>query len=148
MPWTTAADPGKVDFVFYKTPFLATASNPNPSNFPSMAAWTVGFQNLAATTVGLSFTELTPTPVCTSARSVRAASAALVRRLFDDFGVAARPLTGFASIVYADDQFARGRSGSVNSRSCVGPSASNTASCDHTAIPTQTSGTGIFNVKK
>jgi hypothetical protein len=149
-PWTTAGDSGKIDVVYYKTPFLANATYPNPSNFPATAAWTVGFaQNLSATTPGSSFGESTPTPtvhlggVCQSG-----ALCTGNRDLFDDFGVAASPATGFASIVYSDDQFVSGDPKSVNSPSCTGQSVSNTSSCDHTAIATQTGGTPIFNVKK
>jgi hypothetical protein len=69
------------------------------------------------------------------------------RDLFDDFGVAASPTTGLASIVYSDDQFSSGQPGSVNSPSCTGSSVSNSPSCDHTAIATQTGGTRIFSVK-
>jgi hypothetical protein len=150
MPWTTAGDSGKIDIVFYKTPFLATTSNPNPSSFPASAAWTVGFaQNLSATTAGSSFTELTPTPVVHYGAVCQGGAGCTGNRdLFDDFGVAASPTTGLASIVYSDDQFASGEAGSVNSPSCTGPSVSNSPSCDHTAIATQTSGTGIFNVRK
>jgi hypothetical protein len=48
------------------------------------------------------------------------------RDLYDDFGVAASPRTGLASIVYSDDQ------------------PSNTAGDDHTSIATQLSGPGIY----
>jgi hypothetical protein len=151
-PWTTAGDAGKIDIVYYKTPFLANSTYPNPSSFPSTAAWTVGFaQNLSATTSGSSFSESTPTPIihygdvcqtgvgCTGSAN---------RDLFDDFGVAASPTTGLASIVYSDDQFVSGDPNSVNSPSCTGSSVSNTSSCDHTAIATQTGGSAIFTVKK
>jgi len=70
------------------------------------------------------------------------------RDLYDDFGVAASPTTGLASIVYSDDQFVTGDPNSVNSPSCAGPSVSNSGSCDHTAIANQTGGTAIFAVKK
>jgi hypothetical protein len=66
------------------------------------------------------------------------------RDLYDDFGVAASPTTGLASIIYSDDQY---RAGSPNSSGCDA-SASNTGSCDHTAVATQTSGSGIFSTKK
>ena len=149
MPWTTAGSSGKIDVVFYKTPFLATSTYPNPSNFPSTAAWTVGFaQNLTATTAGSSFTETTPTPVVHYGAVCQSGEGCTGNRdLYDDFGVAASPTTGLASIVYSDDQFTSGQAGSVNSPSCTGATVSNTSSCDHTAIATQTSGTGIFNVK-
>jgi hypothetical protein len=149
-PWATAGDAGKIDVVYYKTPFLATAANPNPSSFPSTAAWTVGFaQNITATTAGSSFTESTPTPtVHFGAVCQGGAGCTGNRDLFDDFGVAASPTTGLASIVYSDDQFVSGDPNSVNSPSCTGAGVSNSGSCDHTAIATQTGGTTIFAVKK
>ena len=66
------------------------------------------------------------------------------RDLYDDFGVAASPTTGLASIIYSDDQY---HAGAPNSSGCDA-TASNSSTCDHTAIATQTSGTGIFTVKK
>jgi hypothetical protein len=148
-PWTTAGDAGKIDVVYYKTPFQANSTFPNPSNFPSTAAWTVGFaQNLKATTPGSSFSETTPTPVVhTGAVCQSGAGCTGNRDLFDDFGVAASPTTGFASIVYSDDQYIAGDPNSVNSPSCTA-TVSNSSSCDHTAIATQTAGTPIFSVKK
>jgi hypothetical protein len=65
------------------------------------------------------------------------------RDLYDDFGVAASPTTGLASIIYSDDQFdPRG----PNSAGCTAGTNS-TSSCDHTAIATQTGGTRIFTTK-
>jgi hypothetical protein len=149
-PWTTAGDAGRIDLVYYKTPFLANATYPNPSNFPTSAAWTVGFaQNLSATTAGSTFTETTPTPVIHDGAVCQGGAGCTGNRdLFDDFGVTASPTTGFASIVYSDDQFVTGDPNSVNSPSCTGPSLNNSASCDHTAIAMQTGGTAIFAVKK
>jgi hypothetical protein len=60
------------------------------------------------------------------------------RDLYDDFGVAASPLTGMASIVYSDDQY------DPSQPTTCTQSQSNSASCDHTEIATQTSGSGIF----
>jgi hypothetical protein len=149
-PWTTAGDAGKIDVVYYKTPFLANSTYPNPSNFPATAAWTVGFaQNLSATTAGSSFTESTPTPIVHYGAVCQSGAGCTGNRdLYDDFGVAASPVTGLASIVYSDDQFVSGDPNSVNSPSCTDPSVSNSPSCDHTAIATQTGGTGIFATKK
>ena len=151
-PWATAGERGKIDVVYYKTPFLASATYPNPSSFPSSAAWTVGFaQNLNATTVGSSFNESTASPIVRYGQVCQGGAGCEMggpRDLYDDFGVAASPTTGFASIVYSDDQFASGEPTSVNSSSCAGPSFSNTSSCDHTAIATQTGGSGIFAVNK
>jgi hypothetical protein len=149
-PWTTAGDAGKIDVVYYKSPFLANATYPNPSNFPPTAAWTVGFaQNLTATTAGSSFTEITPTPIVHYGAVCQSGAGCTGNRdLYDDFGVAASPTTGLASIVYSDDQFVSGDPNSVNSPSCTDPSVSNSESCDHTAIATQTGGTAIFAVSK
>ena len=66
------------------------------------------------------------------------------RDLFDDFGVAASPATGMASIIYSDDQYTN----DANNPPQVGctPARSNTGACDHTAVATQTSGPGIYTV--
>lgn len=66
------------------------------------------------------------------------------RDVYDDFGVAASPTSGLASIIYSDDQY---HSGSPNSSGCDA-STSNSGTCDHTAIATQTGGAGIFTVPK
>ena len=63
------------------------------------------------------------------------------RDLYDDFGVAANPLTGLASIVYSDDQY-RSDAMNVPWTSCTSAN-NNSGSCDHTAIATQVSGKGI-----
>jgi hypothetical protein len=62
------------------------------------------------------------------------------RDLYDDFGVAASPTTGLASIVYSDDQY---DPTGPNYSGCDA-STSNTSSCDHTAIATQTAGPAIY----
>jgi hypothetical protein len=62
------------------------------------------------------------------------------RDLFDDFGVAASPTTGLASIAYTDDQFDPGEAAAPG---CT-PERTNTLRCDHTSIATQTGGPGIF----
>ena len=64
------------------------------------------------------------------------------RDLFDDFGIAASPVTGMASITYSDDQFAD-NSGTANAGECTS-AQNNTFACDHTDYATQTSGHGIF----
>jgi len=63
------------------------------------------------------------------------------RDLYDDFGVAASPITGMASIVYSDDQYTTDTYDPP--RPGCTASATNTGSCDHTSIATQTKGTGI-----
>jgi hypothetical protein len=64
------------------------------------------------------------------------------RDLLDDFGVAASPVSGVASIIYSDDQYSTDPNMPPRS-GCTEPQ-SNTSSCSHTALATQTSGTGIF----
>ncbi len=63
------------------------------------------------------------------------------RDLFDDFGVAVHPATGLASIIYSDDQYTNDANDPPQP-GCT-PAESNTISCDHTAIATQTGGTTI-----
>ncbi|MGI8414811.1 MAG: hypothetical protein ACR2P2_01105 [Nakamurella sp.] len=62
---------------------------------------------------------------------------------FDDFGVAASPTTGLASIVYSDDQFRAGNANNPNPPACTA-GTTNTGSCDHTAFATQLAGPGIY----
>jgi len=140
-PWSTAHKAGHIDIVWYGTSYY-DGTNP-PDNYPSTAAWYVYFaQNLSATTSGSSFTQVRATPivhyggVCESGVTCSGN-----RDLYDDFGVAANPLTGLASIAYSDDQYTN-TTNSPPGPNCT-PSASNTVSCDHTSIATQTTGTGI-----
>jgi len=142
-PWSTAGDAGKLDVVYYQTPYYDGTNTPD--NYPSSAAWTVGFaQNLTATTKGTSWSRQTASPtnhfggVCESGVTCTGN-----RDLFDDFGVAASPTTGLASIVYSDDQY---HPGTPNTSGCDA-STSNSSSCDHTAIATQTGGSPIFGKK-
>src|SRR5207253_9029080 len=58
------------------------------------------------------------------------------RDLYDDFGVAASPTTGLASIVYSDDQYSNTPTHPAGPY-CT-PSRTNTGSCDSTNIATQT----------
>jgi hypothetical protein len=142
-PWSTAGDAGKLDVVYYQTPYYDGVNTPD--NYPASAAWTVGFaQNLTALTKGTSWSRQTASPinhyggVCESGVTCTGN-----RDLFDDFGVAASPTTGLASIVYSDDQY---HPGAPNTAGCDA-STSNTSSCDHTAIATQTGGSPIFGKK-
>lgn len=143
-PWSTAGDAGKLDVVYYQTPYYDGVNTPD--SYPNTAAWTVGFaQNLTATKPGSAWTRQTASPtnhfggVCESGVTCTGN-----RDLFDDFGVAASPTTGLASIIYSDDQF---DPNGPNTSGCDA-STNNSSSCDHTAIATQTSGTGIFAVSK
>jgi autonomous glycyl radical cofactor GrcA len=143
-PWSTAGDAGKLDVVYYQTPYYDGVSTPD--NYPSSAAWTVGFaQNLNALTPGSSWTRQTASPTNHYGGVCEAGVTCTGNRdLYDDFGVAASPTTGLASIIYSDDQY---HPNAPNTSGCDA-STSNTSTCDHTAIATQTSGTGIFSTKK
>jgi hypothetical protein len=61
------------------------------------------------------------------------------RDLYDDFGVAASPVTGLASIVYDNDQY----DAKTAAPGCT-EQWSNTPRCVHTEVATQTGGRGIF----
>jgi hypothetical protein len=143
-PWSTAGDAGKLDVVYYQTPYYDGVNTPD--NYPDSAAWTVGFaQNLKALTPGSAWSRQTASPinhyggVCESGVTCTGN-----RDLFDDFGVAASPITGLASIIYSDDQY---HAGAPNTSGCDA-STRNSSSCDHTVVATQTSGTGIFATAK
>jgi len=140
-PWSTAGDAGKLDVVYYQTPYFDGVNTPD--NYPSSASWTVGFaQNLRALTPGSAWSRQTASPVVHFGGVCEAGVTCTGNRdLFDDFGVAASPTTGLASIIYSDDQY---DSSGLTSPSCASPSDSNTSNCDHTAIATQQSGNGIF----
>src|SRR5262249_4801247 len=143
-PWSTAGDAGKLDVVYYQTPYFDGTNTPD--NYPMSAAWTVGFaQNLNALTPGSAWSRQTASStnhfggVCESGVTCTGN-----RDLFDDFGGAASPTTGLASIISSDDQF---DASGPNTAGCDA-STSSTSSCDHTAIATQTSGGVIFVGKK
>src|SRR2546421_3172257 len=144
VPWSSAGDPGKLDVVYYQTPYYDGTNTPD--NYPMSAAWTVGFaQNLNALTPRSTWSRQTASPtnhfggVCESGVACTGN-----RDLYDDFGVAASPTTGRASIIYSDDHF---RPNEPHTSGCDA-SASNSGTCDHTAIATQTGGTGIFATTK
>src|SRR5438067_406329 len=143
-PWSTAGDAGKVDVVYYQTPYYDGTNTPD--SYPLSAAWTVGFaQNLRALSPGSSWSRETVSPTIHFGGVCESGVACTGNRdLYDDFGVAASPTTGLASIIYSDDQF---RPNAPNTAGCDS-SASNTPSCDHTAVATQTGGFGIFGKKK
>jgi hypothetical protein len=142
MPWSTAGDAGKLDVVYYKTPYYDGTTIPD--NYPMSAAWTVGFaQNLNALKPGSSWTEQTATPIIHYGGACESGVTCTGNRdLVDDFGVAASPTTGFASIIYSDDQYRNDKNYKPES-SCT-PTATNTQSCDKTVVATQTSGNRIF----
>ena len=140
MPWAVAGDDGKLDVAWYGTSYYDGTSTPD--NYPASADWYVYFaQNTSATTPGSSFTQTQASPVVHSGGVCEAGVTCSGNRdLYDDFGVAASPTTGLASIVYSDDQY---DPTGPNYSGCDA-STSNTSSCDHTAIATQTAGPAIY----
>jgi hypothetical protein len=143
-PWSSAGDAGKLDVVYYQTPYFDATSTPD--NYPNSAAWTVGFaQNVNALKAGSSWSRQTASPVIHFGGVCESGVTCTGNRdLYDDFGVAASPTTGLASIIYSDDQF---DPNGPNSSGCDA-STSNSSSCNHTAVATQTGGTAIFGGKK
>ncbi len=139
-PWLAAGDAGKVDLVYYQTSYRDT-STPVDS-YPDSAAWTVAFaQNLSATTPGSSWSVTTASPTVHYGAVCRGGIGCTGNRdLYDDFGIAASPTSGLASIIYSDDQY---DPNGPNASGCT-QSVSNSGSCDHTAIATQTGGSGIY----
>lgn len=148
-PWLTAGRAGEVDVVFYGTPAAANFQTCGQTGTFTCQnePWSVFFsQNLNVLGNG-SWAQAKVTPTvhlggicqggvtCTSNGNDN-------RDLFDDFGVAASPTTGLASITYSDDQFAD-NTGTANAGECTS-AQNNTSSCDHTDFATQTSGHGIF----
>ncbi|MDE1852134.1 MAG: hypothetical protein KGI38_00085 [Thaumarchaeota archaeon] len=145
-PWLAAGSPDRVDIVWYGTSYYDGVTIPD--NYPMSASWNVYFaQSLNAFSGNPSFAQTTASPVnhygglCESGVTCTGN-----RDLFDDFGVAASPKTGLASIVYSDDQYINS-SNEPASPACTA-SQTNTFSCDHTDIATQTSGPGIFHKPK
>ncbi len=148
-PWLTAGHPGKVDVVFYATPAAANYQTCGQTGKYTCdnEPWSVFLTQNLNVLGGGSWTQSKVTPVvhkggvcqggisCTSNGNDN-------RDLYDDFGVAASPATGMASITYSDDQHAD-NTGTANSGECT-PAQDNTSSCDHTDFATQTSGHGIY----
>jgi hypothetical protein len=138
-PWSSAVGAGKIDIVYYQTPYYDGTNTPD--NYPDSAKWTVGFaQNTSALTRPTGWARQTASPVIHLGGVCESGVTCTGNRdLFDDFGVAASPTTGLASIIYSDDQFdPKG----PNSSGCDA-SANNSSTCDHTAIATQNRGTSI-----
>lgn len=142
MPWGVAGAAGQFDVVWYGTNFFDGTTIPD--NYPATAAWHVYFaQNLQAATPGSTFTQVAATPVVHMGGVCEGGVTCTGNRdLFDDFGVSASPVTGMASIIYSNDQF---DPNGPNSSGCDA-STTNSGSCDHTSIATQTGGSGIFGV--
>ncbi len=142
MPWSTAGDAGKLDVVYYQTPYYSKSTTPD--SYPNKAMWTVGFaQNLDALEPGTKWSHLRASPLVHLGGVCESGVACTGNRdLYDDFGVAASPTTGLASIVYSTDQYGIKHR---TSPTCKKRSDNNTGNCDHTAIATQTSGGRIYS---
>ena len=159
-PWSSAGSRGELDVVWYgtsfdgtKTPDQCSQQPCTPDNYPMTAAWYVYFaQTLNALTTTSSFTQVAATPIVHFGGVCEAGIGCTGNRdLFDDFGVAASPTTGLASIVFSDDQRLNPTS-DTPPPTCTDSSkpetGTNTGSCDHTEIATQTAGQGIFRKPK
>jgi hypothetical protein len=139
-PWAVALAPGKIDVVYYGSPYYHAGTTPD--NYPATAQWKVYLAQDMTANKGGGFTQVGVTApvhfggVCESGVTCQGN-----RDLYDDFGVAVNPHTGLASIVYSDDQYTN----TANSPARPGCAAAqtNTSSCDHTEISTQTGGPAI-----
>lgn len=141
-PWSVAGAPGKLDVVFYGSSYYDGTSVPD--SYPSSASWYVYFdQNLNALNPNSGFSQTAATPIIHYGGVCEGGVSCTGNRdLYDDFGVAASPVTGMASIVYSDDQYINDANDPPSS-GCTA-STSNTGYCDHTSIATQVSGKGIY----
>ncbi len=143
-PWSATGDAGHVDVVWYGTSYYNAHQTPDTYPYPT-AQWYVYFaQNLQALSPTSTWTQVKASPVvhlggvCEGGVSCTGNQMAN-RDLFDDFGIAVRPTTGLATIVYSDDQFNQYNPAFASSSSCT-QATNNTSSCDHTSIATQLSG--------
>lgn len=149
-PWMTAGSSGQVDLVYYGTPaaqnYQTCSTSPSTYTCQNEPWYVYVSQNLNVPGNG-KWAQSQVTPVvhygsvcqggvtCTSSGNDN-------RDLYDDFGVAANPTTGLASITYSDDQYAN-NTGTANAGECTA-AQTNSVSCDHTDFATQTSGSGIY----
>lgn len=142
-PWSSAGTAGKVDLVYYGTSYY-DGVNP-PDSYPASANWYVYFaQNLNVLNNTSGWTQVQASPINHRGAVCEGGVGCTGNRdLYDDFGVAASPTTGLASIIYSDDQYAQFNHTLTYSSNCTAAS-DNTASCDHTSIATQVAGTTIF----
>jgi len=139
-PWSVAGNDGALDVVWY-----GTNATGNPETLPDAAAWHVYFsQSLNAASASPTFTQVAASPVNHHGGVCESGVACTGNRdLLDDFGVAASPTTGLASIVYTDDQFRANDPNNPNSPICT-VNMTDTSSCEHTAFATQLTGGGIY----
>jgi hypothetical protein len=146
MPWLAAGDAGKVDLVYYQ----ATGYSGNPEQAPISVAWKVVMaQSLAAATSAPGFSYTTVNPVVHHGGVCEGGALCTGNRdLYDDFGIEASPTTGLVSIVYSDDQYQNDANHKPNPIYGCTPADTDTSTCQHTNMATQTSGTGIYSGKK
>jgi uncharacterized protein YkwD len=142
-PWSVAGNAGKVDLVWYGSSYFQPGQVPD--NYPDSASWYVYFaQNLTATTSPKAWTITKVTPIVHFGGVCEGGISCTGNRdLYDDFGVAANPKSGLASIISSDDQYAQYNHNLTYPSTCT-QANNNTANCDHTSIATQTSGGRIF----
>jgi hypothetical protein len=146
MPWLSAGDAGKIDLVYYQ----ATGYSGNPETAGASVPWKVVMaQSLAAASPLPSFSYTTVNAVVHHGGVCEGGALCTGNRdLFDDFGVKASPTTGFASVVYSDDQFQNDANHKPNPVNGCTSANNDTGTCDHTNMATQTGGTGIYSKKK
>lgn len=143
MPWSVAGSPGHLAVVYYGTSYF-DGVNP-PDNYPMTAAWYPYYaENDNALTPGSAFQQVQASPinhyggVCEGGISCTGN-----RDLYDDFGVAASPITNAVSIIYSDDQYDQYAT-NPPPPGCTA-ATNNTGSCDHTNIATGQSNLFVAN---
>ena len=145
-PWASAGTNGALDVVWYGTDYY-DGTNP-PDNYPTTAAWYVYFaQNLQATTSGTPFTTVKASGIIHYGGVCEAGVTCSGNRdLLDDFGIAASPTTGMATIIYTSDQYVGtpAEPARTQGSTTCNVSTSNSAQCSHTDIAIQTGGSGVI----
>jgi hypothetical protein len=146
MPWIAAGDSGKIDIAYYQ----ATGYSGNPETAPGSVAWKVVMaQSVAAASASPSLSYLTVNPVVHHGGVCEGGALCTGNRdLYDDFGIEASPVTGFATIIYSDDQFQSDANHYPNPVYGCTAADSDTSTCGHTNIATQTAGTPIVAIAK
>jgi len=151
-PWSAAGSAGTLDVVWYGTSFYNGVDHPD--TYPSSAAWHVYFsQNLAALTPNSPWTQVAASGIIHYGGVCESGVACTGNRdLLDDFGVAASPTTGLATIIYTNDQFVNSALEPATRRNsgsyvCT-QSLSNTVDCSHTDIAVQTGGSTLIQQNK
>src|SRR6266567_3816493 len=147
-PWSSAGPAGTLDVVWYGSSYY-DGVNP-PDSYPMTASWQVYFaQNLAATTPNSKWSQATATGVIHYGGVCESGVTCTGNRdLLDDFGVAASPTTGFASIIYTSDQYVNSANEPAQPFGSGGgctQSSTNSVECSHTNIAVQTGGTSLLS---